>query len=1426
MTARRDQLQALIAEIDNLLSLPSSQGDLEDHTTERRLLEQSRQQLMRLAQLQSHRETPEGQPGIHSSPTVSSSPTADEASSVLRQLLNEMQQMIQPLRTEISSLQQQKTTLSEEIKVLEQRRPEIQPNASIDLKHLEDLFQALAHRLERQLQEQVQISLHRLDAAAANSHLLTDPLGEPAEVPLTPTQRLAYLKRVQAQSDEVLMNLDQVLRAVFDSLYQSLQSYQDSLAQGLDKMHTLGEQGEMLFQMLINHLTQHLNQAPLYLHETAPEKSAAPSRDTDNQTADSQPAEPPHENSWNLDEVELDVDLDDEGDATFWEVNHDISQLPLTDELQLDAESTTSPSASEQSDASEATDLLSLLEQLNGGQNAAIEADSSIEIDDQISEIESLYQSLFGIEEESLAEESIAQASNPEPNRGIAGDAIPTTELMHSLSVREIQKLIEPDPQATTDSGQDVPHSTAEIPHSENDGTLDTFLGKATHQELIEAQDLPEVPEKITSLSELLPTADGGIRVALSSPESSPENSARASVEAAPDEDLLATDTAASSFQRLDLEIPADAVERLGADLSALETGSHTPTTHDSSSSEISTQAAGAWTSNPEAVDVEEVYESSPTQRDNAKSEQPSEGKSFANRSKAPALRGGSSDKTLPAQQSRPQENSYKDLFNELSSEASDAAAVGESGLTLNDLETDSGSQGQSPEFTASELPGSSESTPDVGHIIDNLNLDEPVNTDPAEDDLTQPVVPQSASSETTSLEGSYTVTEADSPGLSSLDEADSVDWEVEGTTASEESAPQPPRYFEADSPAVSFPVAGNEDRWYLGLDLGATSLSAVLFDQQQNQVHPLYWNDQGLSTLTAERCFRLPAVATITGSTDQPESKTISAIGSAALRVNWDDGGDSSADSHLLKNFKSLLRLGIPHQIAQKPGSPLLQWSDSIQVSLGVIQQSLEQLLASLGATSQPLQVGTKDLDAVTLGSALQHLRGVIFSYPANWPEVYSFNLREATLAAGLVSRPDQIYFIEDAIATVLSGLPDPAQVSQEVRSSRQPQTLYNCNWQGGTVVISAGALLTDIAVVNLPQQRSQLSHSDFSLQTLDYGGNDLDLDIVAHLLHGNERRQSSSGQSSSTQTKQWGWQSMLPELEQARWAELDLESLQMPRPAEPDSIHRQRLHQRLQASLLGQSALEAAQHLKVILQHQNQFTLELADQRWTIRRRELENRIVLPYIQRVNGGINRLLSQTSLSAQAVNQVICTGGTASFPAMARWLRQKFPNATIIQDTYPNDRAASCSRVSYGLVNLVRYPQLLDLPRHQYSDPFLLLEILRAFPDQPMPFNGILHLLRQRGINTDACETHIIALLEGRIPPGLIPISGPLVANDKAYDNLRDARLFSRSGGQIYVPNSEPINRFKDYMAEVLADKRQSLEEPLTAELITTTITP
>lgn len=614
---------------------------------------------------------------------------------------------------------------------------------------------------------------------------------------------------------------------------------------------------------------------------------------------------------------------------------------------------------------------------------------------------------------------------------------------------------------------------------------------------------------------------------------------------------------------------------------------------------------------------------------------------------------------------------------------------------------------------------------------------------------------------------------------------------------------------------------AAEDSEWFLGLDLGSTGLSAVLMDRIDGKAYPLYWTDTGLAGATAETIFRLPAVASIA-----PSTWELQAVGAAALTLTW-QGSTEDETPILLNQIKPLLATGMPHQDGAGNSQPLIQWSDRQVIPLKQVWAAVQALLTTIQAnlgTAIAAPIGAAGLTLPEMGIALTHLQGVIVGYPASGSDTYRINVREAVLAAQLVSEASQVFFVDDAIAAVLSGLPDPSAPPEAAIS--QSQTLYQCNWQGGTVIISAGATVTELGLVDLPYPLGALSSDDFTLRTLAYGGDALDLDIISQLLSPKERRQSRPLGSNRRNSSGWHWQATLPETADARWESLGLEELTLPRLAEPDGDVRVQLRRRLESSPLGQSLLEAARHLKLILQNQAQFHLELGDQSWRVLRRDLESRILVPYIQRINQNLNGLMSQTGLSSQSIKQVICTGGNASFATIAKWLRQKFPNATIIQDTYPIEHPTSCSRVAYGLVNLCRYPQVLDGPRHQYSDYFLLQEILRIIPDQPLPLSGLLHLLEEQGINTEVCQQRIIALLEGQLPPGLgldgatrSHLSGATL-DTNLYRALASEALFNHQSGQIYVLNAPHRQRLLQHLATLMAHKHQSLTDPLMAQLV------
>ena len=217
------------------------------------------------------------------------------------------------------------------------------------------------------------------------------------------------------------------------------------------------------------------------------------------------------------------------------------------------------------------------------------------------------------------------------------------------------------------------------------------------------------------------------------------------------------------------------------------------------------------------------------------------------------------------------------------------------------------------------------------------------------------------------------------------------------------------------------------------------------------------------------------------------------------------------------MRSLKSLLKVGIPFYAAnQETWEPTIRWADAQQMPLILAQESLQAMFQTLRAIDSPdrpgnsatsdsaLVCGAIGLDPYQFQQALDQLQGVIIGYPANWPDTYSFNIREALLAAQLVIHPEQIFFVEDAIAAVLSGLRNPvAQDPEQPVQSTHQQSLYNCDWQGGAVVISAGASLTDLALVDIPQTLQELTYADFSLRSFPYAGDAIDQDIICQLLY-----------------------------------------------------------------------------------------------------------------------------------------------------------------------------------------------------------------------------------------------------------------------------------------------------------------------------------
>lgn len=634
---------------------------------------------------------------------------------------------------------------------------------------------------------------------------------------------------------------------------------------------------------------------------------------------------------------------------------------------------------------------------------------------------------------------------------------------------------------------------------------------------------------------------------------------------------------------------------------------------------------------------------------------------------------------------------------------------------------------------------------------------------------------------------------------------------------------------------------------WYLGIDFGTTAMSAVLLDSSTSQYYPIYWSNECRTIIFKELqaanprlatrnsdgvVFRLPVKTDLSSANNKLPSVLPLVTGSSSSKSAQAQPG------RVLENFKPYLSLSIPFYSPKRGDwEPIFQLSEQEFVSLYSMRCAVQALLATLTPKNTlpdaGIKVGAVDLAPDTLAAALGKLTGVILGYPAGWRDTYHFNLREAVLATKLVRHPEQIFFLEDAIAPILAGLLSSyteglkrnseeqdtqtnfsqtdnfslaasprlgVPASSQAPSSHPPVAL----WRGGTLVISAGATTIEFALVALPTDLQALTYSDFSLYSLPYGGSAIDQDIFCQLLY--------------------------PQLSIAQYEQLGLrDDLELPLPGQPDRSKRDRLTYLLHSSPLGKALLKASSYLKLILQRKAEFTLELGSDRWTLRRLDLETKVMQPLIQQLDRILNALMIETGISQQGIYNVFWVGGSAASGTLTQWIQQRLPEATFIQDA----DSVTQNWIAAGLAALPLYPQVLNRSQQQYSDYFLLLELVRAFSmttgdatDRAYSIEEILQRLERRGLNTNACYDRLVRIVEGQLPLGLTPALGnDCLLSQQSQENLHYCRLasstglFSQEGDRLYRPNFQQQEWLRHYLDVVLSRTSQKFEEPLIVRL-------
>ncbi|WP_445629976.1 hypothetical protein [Nostoc sp. DSM 114167] len=1350
MTFSTDEIQKLIADIDNLLANGGKRLSrfLSGQAQEpKEVLERIRDFLVRLQQKealessipnQSSEEPPTPRAIAKPSPLLTKFIDRDnnqyplpqpvltqEPSTVgAGQLNNEFSRLIQPLRSELELLLQERATLIQEIRQLEQKRLQ---NYS--------LAQQLTNQ-EQMITEFLQVLMSRLVPT------LTPLMGQTRENSASSSEGINYatsatqsllessddverLTQLARELDRRLLSLDGTVNVVFEALQRNINTYYESLSQALARMHSKGMQGEQLMASFVNNLTQHLQP------EFSSSQSSFLAGESETLSSLTEPAE--------------------------------IAAGVAPQSLELIQPETSSPLTIEQQETTLTEDLDAVLLQL--GVDSSEYSQTPTELPEDISaaigdEVDQLYASLF----------DAGDVNNPSLN-------VPTNDLSAPTASPSPLNIAQTPPVSpsvdsaavTPDTGLSTQETLGETTDSsepqeelffEEETDLDSPLSFSTPQidSLSQIGTQPASVDTINTLTELLPDADSELQ--LQEVSSSVDNATTTATDLLPDPD--------SELQLLEVSSFVD-----DATITA-------PVTPEAPEIELVPS---------ESIVTSEVLinsDRSQLSSDNYIAASPQENLLFIESNQSPAI----PDISLDEEQLQQLDRDLANFDRQLNSESQPATNLGVFSEPLDNIQD--------------TIPTTSP---------ENLQIAENTST-AAFSSLAVPQVETEKKKEVT-----IPVPESSSPPI-----AHSI-----------------------NNPEVSSNIL--ESVWYLGIDLGTTGISATLLNRSTFVVHPIYWSAENPpGTSSFQQSFRLPTEVYLpTASVPHGENETIEAHEQTApAAVAQDKAPDRSATTSATPKstadptqnnlysaqLKPYLQVAIPYKSERQKWEPVLQLNEFSAGPLIWVVRSLSKLLLTLKSektsTTPSLVAAAVGIGEQDFPQIINNIAGVICTCPSSWSEQYRFNVREALLTSKLIQHPQQVFFVEEAIASLLPELDavNGEQVKLSDAQGNHPAKTSEHPIVGNTLVINIGTTATEMLLVNLPETLQQLTYNDFMLHSFAYAGKGIEQDIICQLLLPPKSRQSrreTPSNSKTTTSNSWQWQPSIPGLDQMHWQTLGLEELELPRVGEPDIAARIRLQQRLESSLLGQAVLDAALALKLILQHQDSFTLELADQRWVLQRRDLESQVFIPFVRRLNRELNKLLVARGIPTEAINQAILTGGVACIGIVNRWLRQKLPSTKIIQDLYLGENGApNCSRVAYGLAMLPLHPQILDIPRQQYTDYFLFTELLRLLPDRPLSFGEVIQLFEGRGINTRICQQRLLAFLEGELPSGLIPSVTELTwltqssQENPDYQAIATAPLFEKQGSLTYRPNSQQLLSLRRYLDAIKASNQQSLEEPYT----------
>lgn len=1473
MTSRAAETQQLIADIDRLITNKRLSRFFSTQASEpRQVLERIRDFLVSLSENDAQTQAQQSplvakfvEHGSHQSLTQQNEKQEEGAYVVAGQESNALAAVLAPLQEEIKTLLQERANLVEEIRQLEQKRlhnyslaQQLANQEQIISEFLQVLSSRVVPNSTPQLAETTTSSqmpqFFKIDTAPslfASDENYTEPA-----TASTPPAQIEHLSRLAMDLDQKLLALDGTVNVVFEALQRNIHTYHESLSQALVRMHSTGVQGEQLLASLISNLASQFQQATLInegLKDLKDERSVTESQEL----AEFQQAEASSSLTQNQ-SVSLEAQ---ESGSTF------------------DLDAVFQHSQDEQSSTTETPPNTSAMHRLNSGL-IRDEVDQlyaslfGVEVTNDMGKLPATNNEVININEiDELFEPTVTSSET-----NVATEATDRLSTAASTEINELfeQPTITP-PAVTTDQQTDVTDKLSTSVTNENEViniTDELFEPTVTPLSINEVTDAtnqsiqptvnPPTDTPSATATHQLPSEGFLYEVTFVAPE----------VATNEDRDVIdelsqnvTTPSSVSNLSETPLDAGTNQQKVVNAAVELPDPWLQEP------------QAGLLESSSNDAKDTQDVplklTEQSSTPQENTFAELPPAGDRVEGekRHRPEVVSLASSTSSVS-----PASEDTITLLIELLFDISDgeqllevpssAKAVTTTPATSEVVETP-------PQTTVSETSEVEIQNPDLeqssnndipASLQENLLFQEEQSTEILDISLEEAQL-QQLEQDLASFDGEINALlqpltqpenlENPPESLSLLPQQAGTESDpstIEAQVAEIENKSMVKETVDGSSVSISHstnytdvPQEQNTPKsvWYLGIDLGTTGISAALLNRSTTEVYPLYWSAETEPEATSVKSFRLPAevylpTASMTaGEIESKEAQEQTAPAAVAEeKVPEDMTGSTPPASATVPTqnlfsaqLKPYLHIALPYKSDRSYWEPVLQLNEFSTVPLVWVVRSLSKLLLTFtsdrSSTTLGLTAGAVGLEQETFQSIISNITGVICTCPSNWSEQYRFNIREALLISKLVQHPQQVFFVEEGIACLLCELDGAEDEIVKIRGRQgfRPARSSERPLVGNTLVINIGASTTEMALVDLPENLEDLSHTNFMLHSFAYAGKGLEQDIICQLLFPSKWRQSRMPMEEDNKTVTSNpsyWQPVIPGLEQMRFSNLGLEELNLPRPGEADIIERIRLQQRLESSVLGKAVIDSAIALKLILQNQESFTLELADQRWVLQRRDLESQVFVPFVRRLNRELNKLLVAKGIPTEAINQAILTGGVASLGAVSRWLRQKLPNAKIIQDVYLGENGPACSRVAYGLAVLPLHPQVVEVPKQQYTDYFLFTELLRILPKRAISFGEVIELFENRGINTRSCQQRLLAFLEGELPPGLIPTSLDAISLTQAscenpdYKAMSAAPLFEKQGNLTYRPNVEQLGVVGRYLDCLKASIQQSLEEPYT----------